>query len=175
MTSVAAIPSEEGLTAKANTSDHSERQQDCQNGQKTTDDPNGRVRSHGSGVPFLTGSARCCTQPLSKYELVRALGARAAQLARGKRALVMVPGVLDPLEIARAELDAGIAAFELFRRSGLAASGGEARRLIKGGGARVNDAAIAGETQLIGAKDLTGDGFIKLSAGKKRHALVRPA
>jgi len=115
MTSVAAIPSEEGLTAKANTSDHSERQQDCQNGQKTTDDPNGRVRSHGSGVPFLTGSARCCTQPLSKYELVRALGARAAQLARGKRALVMVPGVLDPLEIARAELDAGVLDIALHR------------------------------------------------------------
>ena len=74
----------------------------------------------------------------------------------------------------RGELDAGVAAFELFRRSGLAASGGEARRLIKGGGARVNDAAIANETQLIGAGDLTSDGFIKLSAGKKRHALVRP-
>ncbi len=82
---------------------------------------------------------------------------------------------LPSISVSRAELDAGIAAFELFRRSGLAASGGEARRLIKGGGARVNDAAIAGETQLIGAKDLTGDGFIKLSAGKKRHALVRPA
>lgn len=81
---------------------------------------------------------------------------------------------LPSITVPRAELDAGIAAFELFRRSGLAASGGEARRLIKGGGARVNDAAIAGETQLIGAKDLTGEGFIKLSAGKKRHALVRP-
>ncbi len=81
---------------------------------------------------------------------------------------------LPSITVPRAELDAGIAAFELFRRSGLAASGGEARRLIKGGGARVNDAAIAGEAQLIGAKDLTGEGFIKLSAGKKRHALVRP-
>ena len=81
---------------------------------------------------------------------------------------------LPSITVPRGELDAGVAAFELFRRSGLAASGGEARRLIKGGGARVNDAAIANETQLIGAGDLTSDGFIKLSAGKKRHALVRP-
>jgi tyrosyl-tRNA synthetase len=81
---------------------------------------------------------------------------------------------LPSITVPRGELDAGIAAFELFRRSGLAASGGEARRLIKGGGARVNDSAIANETQLIGAANLTADGFIKLSAGKKRHALVRP-
>jgi tyrosyl-tRNA synthetase len=81
---------------------------------------------------------------------------------------------LPSITVPRGELDAGIAAFELFRRSGLAASGGEARRLIKGGGARVNDLAIANETQLIGAANLTADGFIKLSAGKKRHALVRP-
>jgi tyrosyl-tRNA synthetase len=82
---------------------------------------------------------------------------------------------LPSISVPQAELEAGIAAFELFRRSGLAASGGEARRLIKGGGARVNDAAIANETQAITAKDVTGEGFIKLSAGKKRHALVRPA
>jgi len=80
---------------------------------------------------------------------------------------------LPTITVPHAELAVGIAAFELFRRSGLAASGGEARRLIKGGGARVNDAAIAGETQLIGTADLGAEGFIKLSAGKKRHALVR--
>ena len=73
------------------------------------------------------------------------------------------------------ELTQGIAAFELMRRAGLAASNGEARRLIKGGGARLNDTVIADEVRQVTAADLTGDGVIKLSAGRKRHALVRAA
>ena len=81
---------------------------------------------------------------------------------------------LPSIEVPRAELVAGIAAFELFRRAGLAASGGEARRLIKGGGARVNDALVTGETQSVSLADLDAGGRIKLSAGRKRHALVRP-
>ena len=59
-------------------------------------------------------------------------------------------------------------------RSGLAASNGEARRLIRGGGARVNDAVIATETQTVSLADSSSTGAIKLSAGRKRHALVRP-
>ena len=74
----------------------------------------------------------------------------------------------------RAELDAGLPAFELFRRAGLAASGGEARRLIKGGGARLNDQKVSDEAQSISSTDLNEEGVIKLSAGKKRHALVKP-
>jgi tyrosyl-tRNA synthetase len=69
----------------------------------------------------------------------------------------------------------GIPAFELFSRSGLAASNGEARRLIRGGGARVNDAVIENETRLVSLADLNPEGTIKLSAGRKRHALIRPA
>jgi len=82
---------------------------------------------------------------------------------------------LPTIEISRADLDAGIPAFELFKRAGLAASNGEARRLIKGGGGRLNDAAIGNETQTVTADDLGADGVIKLSAGKKRHALVKAA
>jgi tyrosyl-tRNA synthetase len=59
--------------------------------------------------------------------------------------------------------------------SGLAASGGEARRLIRGGGARVDGAPVADENAAIGADAIGPDGAIKLSAGKKRHVLVRPA
>jgi tyrosyl-tRNA synthetase len=81
---------------------------------------------------------------------------------------------LPSLDVPRAELERGIAAFELLRRAGLAASNGEARRLIKGGGGRVNDRPVASETQLVTAADLLAEGVIKLSAGKKRHALVRP-
>ncbi len=80
---------------------------------------------------------------------------------------------LPVVDVQRVELEDGIAAFELFRRSELCATGGEARRLIKGGGARVNDAPIASETASVTLGDVNAEGVIKLSAGKKRHALVR--
>jgi tyrosyl-tRNA synthetase len=67
----------------------------------------------------------------------------------------------------------GIPAFELFSRAGLAASNGEARRLIRGGGARINDAVVESETSTISLDHLDPMGMIKLSAGRKRHALVR--
>jgi len=81
---------------------------------------------------------------------------------------------LPTVEVPAAELEAGVAAFDLMRRAGLANSGGEARRLIKGGGARVNDVRIEADTQPIGSADVNADGVIKLSAGKKRHVLVKP-
>ncbi|OWJ67729.1 tyrosine--tRNA ligase [Inquilinus limosus] len=82
---------------------------------------------------------------------------------------------LPSIDVPAAELTAGIQAFRLFARAGLAASNGEARRLIQGGGGRVNDAAIADPEQVIGDRDIGADGVIKLSAGRKKHALVRPA
>ena len=69
-------------------------------------------------------------------------------------------------------MQAGIAAPALFARAGLATSNGEARRLIRGGGARLNDVAITEETLVISTADLR-DGAIKLSAGRKQHRLVR--
>ena len=72
-----------------------------------------------------------------------------------------------------AALAAGIPAFRLFADAGLAASNGEARRLIRGGGARVNDAPVADEGAVIDAGALR-DGAVKLSAGRKHHVLVRP-
>ncbi len=80
---------------------------------------------------------------------------------------------LPVIEISLKEIESGIAAFEAFRRAGLASSGSEARRLIKGGGARINDEKITSETQSIPLAALNADGVIKLSAGKKRHALIR--
>ena len=82
---------------------------------------------------------------------------------------------LPTIDVARAELTAGIPAFELFRRAGLATSNSEARRLIKGGGARINDQKLAGETTPVTLADAGDGGVIKLSAGRKRHALIRPA
>jgi tyrosyl-tRNA synthetase len=80
---------------------------------------------------------------------------------------------LPTIEVPRDRLAQGIPAYELLRESGLTASNGEARRLIKGGGGRINDAAIDGDARSVGLDDLNPDGLIKLSAGKKRHALVR--
>ena len=82
-------------------------------------------------------------------------------------------GDLPSIDLPTAELAAGIAAYALFLRAGLAASNGEARRLIKGAGAKLNDETIADENRKIGLGDLNADGVIKLSSGKKRHAVVR--
>jgi tyrosyl-tRNA synthetase len=80
---------------------------------------------------------------------------------------------LPSFAVPKQELEAGIAAFELFRRAGLAASNSEARRLIKGAGAKLNDATVSDENRKITLADLNGDGVIKLSFGKKKHAVVR--
>ena len=77
-------------------------------------------------------------------------------------------------EIERNALEAGVPAFELLVRAGLASSNSDARKLIRGGGARVNDKVVDNETRAVALADVTGDGVIKLSAGRKRHALVRP-
>ena len=82
---------------------------------------------------------------------------------------------LPVIEVERADLEAGIPAFQLFARAGLAASNSAARKLIQGGGARINDRAVAGEMEAIGLDSLGAEGAIKLSAGRKRHILVRPA
>jgi tyrosyl-tRNA synthetase len=81
---------------------------------------------------------------------------------------------LPTVEVPLADLEFGIPAFDLFRRSGLASSGGEARRLVKGGGAKVNDTGIADENAPLGVDHISDDGVIKLSAGKKRHVLIKP-
>ncbi len=69
--------------------------------------------------------------------------------------------------------DDGLVAFEAFHRVGLAATRSDARRLIRGGGARLNDAVISDEFLKITRTDLN-DGAVKLSAGRKRHALIVP-
>jgi tyrosyl-tRNA synthetase len=82
---------------------------------------------------------------------------------------------LPTVSVPRAQLAQGIAAFELFHQAGLAASRTEARKLIKGGGGRLNDKPIASDTAVVTESDLGSDGTMKLSAGRKRHVLVRPA
>ena len=82
---------------------------------------------------------------------------------------------LPTVEIPRGEIEAGAGVLALFVRAGLVASNGEARRQIKGGGLRVNDVAVTDEKMMLKASDLTPEGVIKLSLGKKRHVLLKPA
>ena len=82
---------------------------------------------------------------------------------------------LPSIDIPAAELDAGLGLLTLVVRAGLASSNGEARRHVQGGAVRINDMAISDERQVIGSADLTADGVIKLSLGKKKHLLIRPA
>jgi tyrosyl-tRNA synthetase len=82
---------------------------------------------------------------------------------------------LPSIDVATGELEAGIGLLALIVKAGLAASNGEARRHVQGGAVRINDQPVADERKLIGTGDVTGDGVIKLSLGKKKHILVRPA
>jgi len=82
---------------------------------------------------------------------------------------------LPTLSIPSAELHEGIGILAAFVRAGLVASNGEARRQIKSGGLRINDAAVVDEKMILGPGNLTADGVIKLSMGKKRHVLMKIA
>ena len=78
---------------------------------------------------------------------------------------------LPTLTLAASDLADGISIVQLIIRSGLAGSGKEAKRLISGGGAQMNDAALTDPGVMVTSDDLATP--IKLSAGKKRHALVQ--
>jgi tyrosyl-tRNA synthetase len=80
---------------------------------------------------------------------------------------------LPTIAIGRAEFDAGLGVLSAFVKAGLVASTSEARRQVKGGGLRVNDAAVADERATLRASDVSADGVVKLSLGRKRHVLLR--
>lgn len=82
---------------------------------------------------------------------------------------------LPTIEVAQCELEAGVGVLNLFVTAGLCASNGDVRRNIKGGAVRINDKATQDHTREIGMGDVTEDGVIKLSLGKKKHVLVKPA
>ncbi len=103
-----------------------------------------------------------------------AAAAAAAETARRTFEQGAADAALPTHLVAADALAAGIPVVRLLAESGLASSGGEARRLVRGGGARVNDVPVADEAALVTAADLR-DGAVKLSAGRKQHRLVRPA
>ena len=105
----------------------------------------------------------------------RAEAEKAADTARTTFEQGAIAESLPTLDIPQSELSGGAGVLALFVKAGLVASNGEARRQIKGGGLRVNDVAITDEKMMLTPANLTPEGVIKLSLGKKRHVLLRPA
>src|SRR5271170_7733536 len=102
---------------------------------------------------------------------------RAAETARltysPPAASLALSAGLPTVDVSGAEFDAGLGVLTAFVRAGLVASTGEARRQIRGGGLRVNDAALGDEKALITRDALNSSGVVKLSLGRKKHVLLR--
>ncbi len=97
----------------------------------------------------------------------------AAETARKTFEEGAIGDALPTFDVARADLDGGLWVVEALRKADLVTSNGEARRLIKNSGARVNDIAVNDADLKLGPTDIGADGIIKLSSGRKRHALLR--
>ncbi len=102
-----------------------------------------------------------------------AAASQAAETARKTFEEGALADNLPTVDVAKDLLAKGVPAYELLRQAGLATSNAEARRLIKGGGARLNDRSIAEETMPVTLEHADSEGRIKLSAGRKKHVLVR--
>jgi tyrosyl-tRNA synthetase len=103
----------------------------------------------------------------------RAAAETAAETARKTFEEGGLADSLPTVDVAGAEFDAGLGALNAFVRAGLVASTGEARRQIRGGGLRVNDAALGDEKAVITRDALQAGGVVKLSLGRKKHVLLR--
>ena len=89
--------------------------------------------------------------------------------------LAFTSETVPTIEIAQSDIGRGLGVLTAFHRAGLVASNGEARRQIKAGGLKVNDATVTDEKMTLTPNDMTPEGVIKLSLGKKRHVLLKPA
>ncbi|HET9935851.1 MAG TPA: tyrosine--tRNA ligase [Methyloceanibacter sp.] len=99
---------------------------------------------------------------------------RAAETARATFEQGEIAVTLPTIEVPRAELEKGWGVLTANLEAGFVASTGEARRQIKSGGIKINDVTVTDEKRKLTLADLTPEGVIKLSLGKKRHALIRP-
>jgi tyrosyl-tRNA synthetase len=104
----------------------------------------------------------------------KAAADEAAETARATFETGKLDLSLPTAEVAAAELTAGIGVLNALVKAGLAASNGEARRHITSGAVRVNDTVISDEKLVLGEDALLEEGVIKLSVGKKKHALIKP-
>jgi tyrosyl-tRNA synthetase len=99
---------------------------------------------------------------------------QAAETARRTFEEGALAETLPTVEIASGKFEPALSVLDAALHVGLVSSKSEARRQIKGGGLRVNDVAVADEQLVLTPRDLTPEGVIKLSLGRKRHVLLRP-
>ncbi|MBX9759091.1 MAG: tyrosine--tRNA ligase [Beijerinckiaceae bacterium] len=104
----------------------------------------------------------------------RAAAEAAAETARKTFEEGVLAESLPTISVSRDEWNAGVGLLSAFVKAGLVASTGEARRQIKGGGLRLNDAPVSDERAVLGEKDLSAEGVVKLSLGRKKHVLLKP-
>ena len=81
---------------------------------------------------------------------------------------------LPSVDVPRAELDKGLSLPALFVRAGLAGSNGEVRRAVANNAVRINDEAVTDPHRTVTSSDVNSDAVVKLSLGRKKHALVVP-
>jgi tyrosyl-tRNA synthetase len=82
---------------------------------------------------------------------------------------------LPTISLPASEIADRLGVLSAFVKAGLVPSNGEARRQIQSGGLRVNDVLVTDPNHALTLADVTQDGAIKLSFGKKKHVLIRPA
>ena len=99
---------------------------------------------------------------------------QAAETARQTFEEGALSETLPTVEVPASEIEAGLGVLSLFVTAGLAGSNGEARRHVKGGAVRVNDTAVEDDRRIVSSADVTAEGVVKLSLGRKKHVLVRP-
>ncbi|MGB3386736.1 MAG: tyrosine--tRNA ligase [Pseudaminobacter sp.] len=99
---------------------------------------------------------------------------QAAETARKTFEEGALAETLPTIEVDKDALQAGIGILTLFVNAGLAGSNGEARRHIQGSAVRLNDELVTDDRRSVTSADLTAEGVLKLSLGKKKHILVRP-
>ena len=104
----------------------------------------------------------------------RAAAEQAAETARRTFEEGALAETLPTVEIPSETFEPALSVLDAALHVGLVSSKSEARRQIKGGGLRVNDVAVADEKMVLTPRDLTPEGVVKLSLGRKRHVLLRP-
>jgi tyrosyl-tRNA synthetase len=104
----------------------------------------------------------------------RATAEQAAETARRTFEEGALAETLPTVEIPCETFEPALSVLDAALHVGLVSSKSEARRQIKGGGLRVNDVAVADEKMVLTPRDLTPEGVVKLSLGRKRHVLLRP-
>jgi tyrosyl-tRNA synthetase len=100
--------------------------------------------------------------------------AAAAETARKTFEAGTLAEDLPTIEVPRSDIANELGVLAAFVTAGLVKSNSEARRQVQGGGLRVNDAPVGDEKAKLRLSDITADGVIKLSLGKKKHILLRP-